>query len=403
MIKVISSAAIITGVLLASHVQAAPQDVEARLEAIEKKLEGTNGGNFITAAKDKIEVKLYGQVNKAVMLADDGNDDDVFFVDNDASSTRIGIKAKTKNKGDLSAGAQFEAEYQTNDSNKVSMTDTTASSDTFAKRQMKVYVKHKKAGKLTLGHGSTSTDGITEQDLSGTSLAGYSHIKISGAGFKFWDNTNTPGDSGSYSGTDVGDVFDHLDGGRKDMIRYDSPELVGLTLSVSSAEENYSDIALTYHKKLDLIEIKGGVGYAHIGQDRDADEYRNRMSGSASVLFNFGLNLTVAAGTAEFDDLTPTTSRDDASFSYFKAGYKFDTFSFGSTAVSVDYGIFDDFDAEGDEGTVYGFQLVQKVKDINTEFYLGFRNFELDRDSVTYANVDLDDIQTTMAGARFKF
>lgn len=398
--KIISSAAIITGVLLASHVQAASQDIEERLVAIEKKLEGTSGGNFITANKKKINVQLYGQVNKALMFANDGEDSDVFFVDNDASSTRIGIKAKTKLEGDLSAGAQFEGEYQTNDSNKVSMTDTTASSDKFAKRQMKVYVEHKKAGKLTLGHGSVATDSIAEKDLSGTALAGSSHIKINGAGFKFWDNTNTPGAAGSYSGTDVGDVFDHLDGGRKDMVRYDSPEMAGLTLSASSAEQNYSDIALTYHKKLEPVEIEAGIGYAYEGEGADP---RKRMSGSASVLFDFGLNLTVAAGNAEFDDISPLSDRDDAFFSYFKVGYKFNAFSFGSTAVSVDYGQFDDFDAENDEGTVYGLQIVQKVTDLNTEFYLGFRNMSLDRDSVVFADVDLEDIQTTMAGARFKF
>jgi predicted porin len=330
------------------------------------------------------------------MLADDGENDDVFFVDNDASSTRFGIKAKTKSMGNLSAGAQFEAEYQGNDSNKVSMTDTT-SSGAFSKRQMKVWLKHKQAGKLTLGHGSTATDSISEIDLSGTKLAGYSKIALSGGGFEFWDNT-----AKDYTDK-VGDVFNHLDGGRTGMVRYDSPELAGLTLSAASAEENFSDIALTYHKKLDPLEIQAGLGYAHIGQDRDADENRNRLSGSASVLFNFGLNLTVAAGNAEFDDLTPTTNRDDASYNYFKIGYKFKAFDIGSTAVSVDYGMFDDFAAEGDEGTVYGLQIVQKADAINTEFYLGFRNMELDRDSVTFAHVDLEDIQTTMAGARFKF
>ncbi|MBU0679966.1 MAG: porin [Proteobacteria bacterium] len=395
--KVISSAAIIVGVLMASQVQAADQSVEARIEAIEKKLEGTNGGNFIKAGKDKIDVTLYGQVNKAVMFATDGENDDVLFVDNDASSTRIGIKAKSKSMGDLSAGAQFEAEFQGNDSNKVTMAAPTYSAS-FAKRQMKVYVDHKKVGKLTVGHGSTATDGIAELDLSGTDLSGSSHIKISGESFLFWDNTNTAGDPGAYSSVKVGNVFNHLDGGRKDMVRYDSPELVGLTLSASSADTNYSDIALTYHKKLDPMEIKAGVGYAYEGAGADP---RNRMSGSASVLFNFGLNFTVAAGNAEFDDTIP--SRDDASYTYFKVGYKFDAFSFGTTAVSVDYGMYDDFKAEGDEGTVYGLQLVQKVKDINTEFYLGYRNMSLDRDSVTYANVDMEDIQTTMAGARFKF
>lgn len=397
--KVISSAAIITGVLLASQVQAASQDIEARLAALEQKLEGTSGGNFIKAAKKKIDVKLYGQVNKAVMLADDSENDDVLFVDNDASSTRIGIKAKSKSMGNLSAGAQFEAEFQGNDSNKVSMASTSYSAD-FSKRQMKVWLKHKKAGKLIIGHGSTATDGITEKDLSGTTLAGYSHIKINGAAFKFWDETKTAGDPGSYSGTDVGDVFDHLDGSRKGMVRYDSPELAGFTLSASGAEENYSDIAVTYHKKLDPLEIKAGLGYAYEGEGEDP---RSRMSGSASVLFNFGLNLTVASGSAEFEDPTATIDRDDASFSYFKVGYTFKAFDMGSTAVSFDYGMFDDFDAEGDEGTVYGLQIVQKVKDLNSEFYLGFRNFELDRDSTTSPNVDLEDIQTTMAGVRFTF
>ena len=127
------------------------------------------------------------------------------------------------------------------------------------------------------------------------------------------------------------------------------------------------------------------------------------MSGSASVLLNFGLNFTVAYGNAEFEDPTPTTDRDDASYTYFKVGYKFKAFSFGTTAVSVDYGMFDDFSAEEDEGTVYGFQLVQKIKPINTEFYLGFLNFVLDRDALAYTDVYLEDIQTIMSGVRFKF
>ncbi len=403
--KVLTSAALIAGVFMFSQAQAADQGVMDRLEALEKKLGDTSGGNLISAAKKKIDVTLYGQVNKAVMFADDGEADDVLFVDNDASSTRIGIKAKTRSTGNLSAGAQFEGEYQTNDSNKVSMTDTGASSDTFAKRQMKAWVKHKNAGKITLGHGSTATDGIAEKDLSGTTLIGYSHIKISGAGFKFWDDndaayTEILPATDPATITDVGDVFNHLDGGRQDMIRYDSPSFAGLTISASAAEENYSDIALTYHKKFAPVEVKAGLGYAYEGE---GDDPRNRISGSASVLFDFGLNFTLAGGNAEYDDPTPATSRDDASYTYFKVGYKFKAFSCGSTAVSVDYGVFDDFSDEKDEGTVYGLQIVQKVTDINTEFYLGFRNFELDRTAAVYAAVDVNDIQTTMAGARFKF
>ncbi|MDR9502635.1 MAG: porin, partial [Desulfurivibrionaceae bacterium] len=267
---------------------------------------------------------------------------------------------------------------------------------------------HKQAGKLTLGHGSTATDGIAEKDLSGTKLAGYSKIALSGGGFEFWDQANDQYNFGTDEDPKyitVGDVFNQLDGGRKNMIRYDSPELAGLSLAAASAADNFADITLTYRKKLEPLEFRAGIGYAYEGADDPEEQnLRNRMSGSASVLFNFGLNFTVAAGNAEFDDdPTTTADRDDASFSYVKVGYIFEPFSLGSTAVSVDYGMFDDFAAKGDEGTVYGLQIVQKADPINTEFYLGFRNMELDRDSVTYANVDLDDIQTTMAGARFKF
>jgi hypothetical protein len=36
---------------------------------VEKKLEGTSSGNFITAAKKKVDVTLYGQVNTGTGIA----------------------------------------------------------------------------------------------------------------------------------------------------------------------------------------------------------------------------------------------------------------------------------------------------------------------------------------------
>ncbi|PLX50264.1 MAG: hypothetical protein C0613_04665, partial [Desulfobulbaceae bacterium] len=51
--KVISTAALIAGILVFSQAQAAT--VEERLEALEQKLEGTDGGNFLKAAKKKVD------------------------------------------------------------------------------------------------------------------------------------------------------------------------------------------------------------------------------------------------------------------------------------------------------------------------------------------------------------
>ena len=40
---------------------------------------------------NKLNIKLYGQVNKAVLFSDDGNNGNTYLVDNDNSSTRIGV------------------------------------------------------------------------------------------------------------------------------------------------------------------------------------------------------------------------------------------------------------------------------------------------------------------------
>ena len=42
---------------------------------------------------EKVSLKLYGQVNRAYLFADDGDSSDSYFVDNDASSSRMGAIA----------------------------------------------------------------------------------------------------------------------------------------------------------------------------------------------------------------------------------------------------------------------------------------------------------------------
>jgi len=53
--------------------------------------------------------------------ANDGNETNWFIVDNDNSSTRVGIDALVKANPELDVGAKFEAKFQTNDSNRVNL------------------------------------------------------------------------------------------------------------------------------------------------------------------------------------------------------------------------------------------------------------------------------------------
>jgi predicted porin len=140
----------------------------------------------------------------------DGENSDSYFVDNDSSSSRMGFAGEATLNDDITAGAKFKFEYQSNPSNKVSQDDQDPDSgdgDGFDERWVDAQLTSKRFGKLYLGKGSTASDGIAEIDLSGTNVVLYSDIDINAGGILWYDD-----DSDSLPGVDVGDVFDNMDG-----------------------------------------------------------------------------------------------------------------------------------------------------------------------------------------------
>jgi hypothetical protein len=330
---------------------------------------------------DKVEVELYGQINAAVLSVDDGNQSETYIVDNDHSSTRVGLKAKTKNFEVATLGANVELEYQLNPSNLVSQS-TKSVDGTFNERHIEVYVDFKKYGKFSIGQGDTASNSASEVDLSGTSVAGYSDIAVFSGGQLFFDNNSL-----SLTGTDIADVFSNLDGlSRTRRVRYDSPEFGGLMLSGSILSSSGHDIAARYDNSFELFKLKAAVAWS----ENAAAE--NTYNGSASILLNPGINFTVAAGERDFD----SAGRDNADFLYGKVGYIFKLFSVGKTAASVDYGQYNNAAQNDDEATVYGLQLVQNVTDWDSQFYLGLRSHDLNR-------AGYEEITALLSGVRIKF
>src|ERR671919_561257 len=66
-----------------------------------------------------LTVQLYGQVNRALMWADNETQNRVFHVDGQPSSTRFGIRGTSQIAPGLRAGAQIESEMKSNPSNAV--------------------------------------------------------------------------------------------------------------------------------------------------------------------------------------------------------------------------------------------------------------------------------------------
>ena len=329
------------------------------------------------------------------MSVDDGNEDKIFHVDNSHSESRVGLKVKVAASEALTIGGNLEAQWQANPSNKVSMDEESISAD-LKERKIEIYFDFDKIGKFSIGKGNMASDGSSEVDLSGTSLAGNVGIGDAGGAFSFYNNVPAVVAEGEDAKSiAVKDVFDQMDGlGKKNRVRYDTPSLGGFSLGVSSGEKEAADGTLTYSEKFaDGTKLKAVVAYSDPGKDY------TQINGSASVLFGFGLNLTVAGGTRDLDKMP--ANGDDPTFMYGKVGYKAKIFSLGSTACSFDYGVFSHIENQDieEESTAYGVQVVQKLSEYNTELFAAYRNLELEDNT----SADYEPITLTMAGVRLKF
>ena len=342
----------------------------------------------VLSGDSKAEVKLYGQVNKAVLFSDDGDSGNTYLVDNDSSSTRIGVLGSISPNDNVEVGTRLEFEYQTNPSNLVSQEDERIGDTDFEKRHLDLWVDTNAFGKFSLGWGSTASDGTSEVDLSGTDVVGYSSVGDMAGGQLFFDE-NTQG----LSTTAIRNVFTNMDGlGRDERIRYDSPSFAGFVGSASYISDGGGDVAVRYNAQIDAFKLAAAVAYSNPGSTSDSID--DQLNGSVSVLHDSGFNGTFAMGTRD----QKGAGVNDAGFFYTKFGYRGRWCPLGVTSLSADYGRYSDFEVNGDDADTFGLQMVQDLEEWGTEAYIGYRFHTLDRDSQDY-----DDINAVMTGMRVKF
>ncbi len=355
----------------------------------------------IKSGTDKVNVELYGQLNRAVMYADDGKDSKFFHVDNDNSSSRVGLNGKIDATESLTIGSNFELEWQANPSNLVSMEQETISGE-FEERLLDIYFSCKKSGKFSIGRGKMASEDSSEVDLSGTSLAGLSDVAKVGGGIKFngpasLDPTVDKDGKIVDNRLSVGSVFNNMDGlAKKNRVRYDTPKFGGFSLAAAAGEKSMNDAALLYAGDLAGTKVEGALAWGDFGDDKPYSQ----INGSLSVLFPMGLNLTFASGSRDLD--TMPAGGDDPKFMYGKVGYICNNiFSVGSTAISADYSVDENIKRQNkdEKGTAYGVQFVQKLSAYSTELFAAYKNYQLEDNT----SADYDDIVVVMSGARFKF
>ena len=332
-----------------------------------------------------VDFKISGQINRAILWGDNGNDSDLKFVDNDNSSTRFRFTGSNDFENNFSVGIVWEVEMQSNASNDpdIDIGENDDTGDvTFTERKMEFYVNHQTFGRLWLGQGDTASNSTSEVDLSGTDVVTYSAVGDMAGGFTFRtsDDALTPRPA-------IGSVFSNFDGlSRRDRIRYDTPTFYGFYGSTSYMNGQSYDFALrSAHEWEGFGKLAAAIAYVPGNNQRD--EFR-QYNGSISFLHNSGLNLTFSHGTKDFD----VRDSDDGKNYYGKLGYKF-----GKWALSVDYAYSENVAQDDDEATAIGAAAVWNIWD-SVQFYGGYRWHELDREGV-----DFEDINAVMVGGRVKF
>lgn len=339
---------------------------------------------FSTTAQ-AFEASVTGQVDQMVMWTDNGEDSKFFVADNDNSSTRIRFTgADEYDWGKI--GFTMEIEAQRNASNRLDIPDEGEAWDDgnfeWNDRKLEAYVDSR-FGKISLGKGDGAANNTAESDLSGTAVAGFSDTNATTGGFSFIDS-NTKAKV-----TTVGNTRNNFDGlSRNERLRYDTPSFGGFSLAASITNGEAYEFAGFWEGDMADNKFIVTAGYVD-AQDREpADDTFAQWGASASWLAPFGLNLTAAYGSRNFE----LASKEDATNYYLKLGW-----IFGIHAVAVDYGMTEDLEQNEDESSNYGlFYVVKPWKGV--ELFAAGRVYSLDREGV-----DLEDISQIYAGTRIKF
>ena len=379
----LSAAALLAAAPAALHAQGQPEG------AVNETLGNEVIDETAPAVGPSFSLDVSGQVDIGLMLTEDGDRTDLFVVDNDSSSTRLTIVGTSEWQSGAELGFRLQGELQLNGSNVVSQDDKDDVPEPLINdRIWEVFAGSPRFGLLAIGQGSTASDGVSEIDLSGTGVVGYSSTADLGAGLRLRSD-------GALTDTPLGSAFSNFDGlGREARIRYDTPEFGGATLAFSVTDQDSHDVALTFERGLgegsaNAVTLAGGIAWSESEDDIEL------INGSLSILHDrTGLNVTIAAARREGVD-----GASDPELGYIKLGWRSDDLvGLGGTAFSIDYARNDDVGADGSEGDAVGVQAVQTVDRLNMELFAGYRRFDVDR-----ADADFEDVDVFTLGGRYQF
>jgi hypothetical protein len=399
----------------------------------------------------KVSLEISGWLNKSLLFWDDSVRNDVYSVDNDAAQSRWRFTGSAVINPDLRAGFVYEFGghgSQTSWVNQTNGGDDLGFSGARL-RQANAWLESKRFGRVTIGVASQATDGIAEIDLSRTEVVSGSNVSAWNA--SFFTHFRVGGFQ-SYYFPMIEHFGGNFDGGRDQLIRWDSPTIGGFQLaaSISPGREYVTvgivtdyvewDVALRYAAEFNGWRFAAGIGY-HQGIIRDSEAGApeitspgcpsgiclpgsgalvslnwevpvNTVVGSAAMLHvPSGFFFTFAAGQASFDSST-LFDGDKYSYLYAKSGFLRSWLPFGQTSIYGEYyqyrysfggGNGYDFLETSFTSHVWGAGIVQHIDAAAMELYLAYRYYDSPDRTFGILNLDFGDFHMVQTGMRIRF
>jgi hypothetical protein len=279
-------------------------DLEERIAELE--------ATTVRKGNRRVSLTLSGQVTRQLMYWDDGDDTDLYSVDQGLNTSRFIFTGSAKITPEYQAGFSMEIDMRIGSrSNQVNQIDDDgftgsggilggaifgdgiggAGDSVIGIRTANWWLQSQHHGKLTVGRLRSATDGISTIDLSNTGVVINSEPGEFQAGFLMRNGIGRlsslptlaagatwatqcggaspsppfPGVAGPYST----DCFEHGPS-RRDAVRYDTPTYWGFIASGAFGEDDFWDVALRYAGEHHGFRVAAGVGDRGF-EDREPD------------------------------------------------------------------------------------------------------------------------------------
>ena len=347
----------------------------------------------IESGNSRVKVTIYGQVNKALRITSSAGETAIQTVDNDGSSSRIGIRAVGKADPNVTIGGWHELEWQQNLRSGTNQSGPTE--ERVRSRHVDLWVDHKNLGRVWIGHGSIAGDAAGLYELTGVSFV-YGFAGPDGADGVDADASVRMGDLGDDGATGGDDAIDsdsvftesrrgvprgyrpfNFFGARENRIRYDTPSMMGARFGISYNEKKSWSVGLTYAGA--PPGVKNFTALFAAGYRKNDDD-TSAWAVSGGIKHSSGFNVSGSYDTdGEADANGVKESQWGVSF-----GWTGKINEMGATALGLGY----NRSSDGVEASTrqYWFAVVQNVDAAAADVYAG-----VSYDSGSYTHTVTDD------------